>query len=291
MSIATNTLALFRDRCHLVCTSGSAAEALHERNRRLGLHNRIVEVFDDLRIGSLQDADQAMPRMRLAWAARLWRVSDNLTRQRHACELVQFQMQCQQWLLAALKDKRPLVVWVGNNAHDQLMLAMVAHLAAPHKAMAVVDVTRQVGQQHMGQYSPGMCRAQDLLELAPTELTPPDRQALADEWRHWKHHGHGWRACDADSQICEHPLDHFDALLLAHLDRDEPKPLQAVLGSVMGQAPGLVPDVFLLWRVNQLHRRGDVQLHHATSVTGLTRIEVSLPGCRRPSGSWDRDGS
>ena len=258
----------FSEHCYLVCSSGSAADALHERNRQLDLCNSIVEVFDDLRIGSLKDADLAVPLVRLAWASRLWKTPNGLASKSHACELVQFQIQCQQRLLTALQDKHPLVVWVGNTAHDRLMLSMVAHLAAPNKPMAMVDVTGQVLPQYMGQYSPAMCRGQDLVELIPTELTPADRRALADEWHHWKRCGHGWRACDADGRICEHSLDHFDALLLTHMERDEPKPLQAVLGSVMGQAPGLVPDVFLIWRVNQLHRRGDVQLHNTTSSMG-----------------------
>ncbi|WP_169828975.1 DUF1835 domain-containing protein [Chromobacterium amazonense] len=238
-----------------LCWGDSAAGNLKQRNRLLGLSQPVTAMMEDFRIGELADADAAKPRQRIAWLKRLWAAQWWYEAEEYETPLLLHQAECHGQLLEALQAPAPLVIWMGNNAHDRLMLAMAASVAAPATPLLVADITGQVAFQHEGLYAVGMCPPEALLDIKPVALDAAARAALAAQWAHWKTREAGWRETASDGGIVQYPLDHLDPLLLARLSRT-PQSASRVVGEVMGTHPGMVPDNFLFWRLDALRQAG-----------------------------------
>lgn len=238
-----------------LCWSESAAGNLNQRNRLLGLPQPVTAMLEDFRIGELADADTVKPCQRMAWFKRLsaaewWREAEEYETL-HQAEEYEYQRQ----LLEILQAPAPLVIWIGNNAHDSLMLAMAASVATPATPLLVADITGQVAAQHEGLYAVGMCPPEALLDIKPVALDAAERAALAAQWAYWKTREAGWRETTSDGGIVQYPLDHLDPLLLSRLSLT-PESASRVVGEVMGTHRGLVTDSFLFWRLDALRQAG-----------------------------------
>ncbi len=205
-------------------------------------------------------------------AAQWWRDDTS-----YETEMLRLYVENQRHLLAALAEPEPIVVWVGNNAHDKLMLAMVARVASPATPLSVVDITGQVAFQYMGQFAVGMCPPDALLPLSPAAFSGTGRARLASQWDNWKTHGEGWRETAVDGGVVEYPSDHLDTRLLARLAESGPQPVLRLVGDVMGRYPGMVPDTFLFWRLDTLRSNGQVVFIPGTR-DGRKSINVELAG-------------
>lgn len=236
----------------------SAAGALKQRNTRLGLSHPILVVPDDLRTGPLEDAGQPVAPRRTAWHKTIWRAQWWFDSVRDEAALLAHRAERLQRLLSALAAPDPVVVWMGNGAHDKLMLAMAASRAAPRTALLVADITEQVAWPHPGPCAVGACPPDALLHLVPRPLPAHERMALAAQWADWKRHGQGgWRTIDANGQMTDYPPDHLDADLLARVAAPG-WPATHVVGEILRQHPGAVPADFLYWRLDVLRQAGRV---------------------------------
>lgn len=243
---------------HYIAWSAGAAGALKQRDRLLGESHRIIVVQDDLRLGALEDADQVVAPLRDAAWKTIWRAQ--WWCDEHACEtaLPDQLAASRRELLSALTRAEPFVVWVGNHAHDALMLAMIASVASPQTELSVVDIATCVPASHRGPYTVGMCTPDALLPLQPTPLNDDRRAALAAQWRHWKQHARGWREADASGHLVDRPLDWLDDRLLARIAALGRQSASRAVAEVMNDVPGIASVEFLFWRLDVLRQTGRV---------------------------------
>ncbi|WP_175948636.1 DUF1835 domain-containing protein [Burkholderia pyrrocinia] len=243
---------------HFIACCDSAAGSLKQRNRLLGQSNPIVAILDDFRMGPLADADQLVALQRTAWWKTIWRAQWWFDSDEYETDLLEHQAECQSCLLSVLASPEPVVVWMGNNAHDKLVLAMIASLTPPQTALSVVDITGQVSWQYEGQYAVAICPPEALLQLVPRPLTDGEHIALREQWTYWKGHGQGWRETGANGQVVEYPLDYLDGLLVAKLAELGPQSAGLLVGKIIGEYPSMVPSNFLFWRLDILRQAGQV---------------------------------
>lgn len=236
----------------------SAVGNLKQLNKLTGQSHPIIAVLDDFRMGPLSDADQLSPTLRTDWWKAVWSAQWWYNKEEYEAELVAYFAESQHHLLSALATPEPITIWIGNNAHDRLMLAMIASLTPEQTPLSIVDVTGHVPYHHEGQYAVAMCPPESLIPLTPRPLSDTERTELGQLWADWKSKGLGWREIDADGRIVDYPLDHLDAVLLAKTAELSPHSSSRVVGEIMGQHPGMVPDSFLFWRLELLRQAGRV---------------------------------
>jgi len=242
-----------------ICWGDSAAGALKQRNSFLGLHEPVIGIVDDFSVGELGDADNLIPSRRLAWHECLetaqWWYDES-----YGAALFEYWKESQEFLLSAVSTSFPIVVWIGNNAHDKLMLAMLASITSRETSIRVIDVNVQLGFHNSGYSNVSLCAPEILIDLKPVEISNNMRDALSLEWDYWKSHAAGWRILDASGSIVEMPLNHADVMLLTHLSRTYPKPASSIIKEVIEKNPllGCASYSFklLFWRLNILRQTG-----------------------------------
>jgi hypothetical protein len=231
----------------------SAAAVMAQRNRLLGREEQIVTSPDDLGVGPLRQADLPVETERSAFFAQLLAVDSRMDAEARSAVLERFAHE-RSALFAALELPQPVVVWVGNNVEERLLLAMVASLIAPQTALSVVEICDASGQGVL--QSVVTSTPESLLSRVARPVAGSERAALVRQWEQWKAQGQGWRRLEADGRIAEYPFDHLDDVLSAHLARSGPMQPARLAGEVMGDYPAFLGDSLLLWRLDGLLRTG-----------------------------------
>ncbi|ELB2794053.1 DUF1835 domain-containing protein [Aeromonas dhakensis] len=241
-----------------VCWGDSARGCLKERNRQLNISNPVVAVLDNFRIGPLIDADLAMPKRRHELFIEICEAQWWYNSTEYKSALLQYQLESHLRLLDVLTKAAPVIAWVGNNACDKLMMAMIAHLITPSTPLAMVDISGQVEFNHNGEFALGYCTPESLLQLSPIEISPMVRKELAEKWIYWRGHAQGWREIGDNGDILEYPIDYLDHLLLAKIEHMKPRLAIDIMDDIAREAAGIIPVDLLYWRLNILRKNGDV---------------------------------
>lgn len=240
---------------HLL-TGPSAAQAL----RTLLPGDEVLEVVEDFAHGPLADADAIDPQARVAWWNRIWwsmRWLPDIDE-----DFLKDYWHCRKQLFRVFAQRQPLCLWLGNGAHDRLLLAMVCAHAHASQPLSLVEASGKVAIQHNGRVAMGMCGQPEIQQLIGSSrpVEPAERQRLAAEWEHWQQAPAGWRELH-NGQLVQQPADCFDAALLEALRRDGPQAAARLVGGVMGQhVTAFVPDTYLFWRLAMLAEAGLVVL-------------------------------
>lgn len=236
-----------------VCWGDSASGCLKQRNYQLGVSNPVIRILDDFRIGSLVDAELPMPKLRRELFKQICGAQWWYSRIEYEASLLQNYSKYHRQLLQILAEPDPVVVWLGNNARDKLMMAMIAHLAAPSTPLAIIDITGQVDCHHNGEFDLAFCQPESLLHLSPVEISTTARAELAETWRYWRIQARGWREIGSNGDIVDYPLDYFDNILLSNIECSKPRVVTEIVSSIINSTPGLIPVSFLLWRLQILN--------------------------------------
>ena len=240
---------------HLL-TGPSAAQAL----RTLLPGDEVLEVVEDFAHGPLADADAIDPQARVAWWNRIWWSMRWLPDIDEA--FLKDYWHCRKQLFRVFAQRQPLCLWLGDGAHDRLLLAMVCAHAHASQPVMLVEASGKLAVQHNGHVAMGMCGQQDIQQLIGTArpVEQAERQRHAAEWEYWQQVGAGWREL-RDGQLNETGADCFDAALLDALRADGPQAAARLVGCVMGQhGSAFVPDSYLFWRLTMLAEAGHVAL-------------------------------
>lgn len=243
---------------HLL-TGPSAAQAL----RTLLPGDEVLEVVEDFTHGPLADADAIDPQVRVAWWNRIWWSMRWLPDIDEA--FLKDYWHCRKQLFRVFAQRQPLCLWLGDSAHEQLLLAMVCAHAHASQPLSLVEASGKVVVQYKGHVAMGMCGQQDQQDIQPLigtarPIEQAERQRHAAAWEHWQQVGAGWREL-RDGQLSETGADCFDAPLLDVLRSDGPQAATRLVGTVMGQyATSFVPDSYLFWRLAMLAEAGKVVL-------------------------------
>lgn len=240
---------------HLL-TGPSAAQAL----RTLLPGDEVLEVVEDFSHGPLADADAIDPQARVAWWNRIWWSMRWLPDIDEA--FLKDYWHCRKQLFRVFAQRAPLCLWLGDGAHDRLLLAMVCAHAHASQPVMLVEVSGKVAVHRHGHVALGMCDEDALRPLLGTAhlLSADARERHAAEWEYWQQGGQGWREMDGQA-IRECAADCFDAALLAQLRAGGEQAAARVVGVVMGQhQSACVPDSYLFWRLAMLAEAGLVVL-------------------------------
>lgn len=240
---------------HLL-TGPSAAQAL----RTLLPGDEVLEVVEDFAHGPLADADAIDPQARVAWWNRIWWSMRWLPDIDEA--FLKDYWHCRKQLFRVFAQRQPLCLWLGDGAHDRLLLAMVCAHAHASQPLSLVEAGGKVAIQHNGRVAMGMCGQQEIRQLIGTArpVGQAERQRLAAEWEHWQQAPAGWREWH-HGQLLQQSADCFDAALLDALRCDGPQAAARLVGGVMGQhVTAFVPDTYLFWRLAMLAEAGLVVL-------------------------------
>jgi hypothetical protein len=236
---------------HLL-TGPSAAQAL----RTLLPADEVLEVVEDFTHGPLADADTIDPQARVAWWNRIW------WSQRWLPDIDEVFLKnywhCRKQLFRVFALRQPLRLWLGDGAHDRLLLAMVCAHAHASQPLSVVDVSGRVA----GPVALGLCGEDVLRPLLSSAqlLSVAERKRHAAEWAHWQEVGRGWREL-VGPELCECAADCFDDALLAELRDGSAQAAAQVVGVVMERhQSALVSDSYLFWRLAMLAETGLVAL-------------------------------
>jgi len=234
----------------------SAARAL----RSLLPGDEVLEVVEDFAHGPLADADAIDPQARVAWWNRIWWSMRWLPDIDEA--FLKDYWHCRKQLFRVFAQRQPLCLWLGNGAHERLLLAMLCAHAHASQPLSVVDVSGKVAGHHHGPVALGMCDEDVLRPLlgAARPLSVAERERHAAEWAHWQVLGRGWREL-VGPELRECAADCFDDALLAELRDGGEQAAAWVVGVVMGRhQSALVSDSYLFWRLAMLAEAGEVVL-------------------------------
>ncbi|GLT18099.1 hypothetical protein GCM10007938_18770 [Vibrio zhanjiangensis] len=240
-----------------ICWGDSAAGALKQRNKLTSEHHEVYPFFDDLRFGPMEGIE-AGTEQRLSWWKTVWQ-AQWWYEQGDDEAIAESGLTYQSSILEIVKEQIPIVVWVGNTAQDKLMLAMLTYYAEPTMPLFVVDITHKVKGEHLGQYAVAMCEPKELVPLMPKELSGIERTELARLWADWRLLDRGYRGLDDDDKLVQHAETYWDQHLFAKVEQLGKKSVAQVIGEVMGEHKGLIPDSFLCWRLDILRREGKVR--------------------------------
>ncbi|NQD91492.1 DUF1835 domain-containing protein [Pseudomonas sp. CrR25] len=180
------------------------------------------------------------------------------------------------WLAALSRQTRPITVWHGDSACEQLLLARVA-AALEHVDLPLWEVPCGRGDSRVSQRRAVSMHAPEALrELnRPRLLEPVRRRQLAGQWRvalldnalvrRWRDgtfHGEGYGAIDASLlQCCP----------------AEGKPLARVMAEVMAHCDGFfATDYFLFWRARELATAGRIELTGEAGAHGYGGLQARL---------------
>lgn len=232
-----------------ICCGEAAYGCLKERNRLLGAASHIIMLLDDFRVGNLIDADSANPKLRFELLEEIWSSQWWYNEMEYKDSLFWHWYNHHNNLLKALSDTRPKIVWIGNNACNKLMLAMVASLTNRSAPLMMVDITGRVTEHHNDEFDISFCAPESLLELNPQVIPLSDKAVLTELWKHWKNNGKGWRQIDENGNITEHPIDFIDKIILEKLNYKEEKTSMELIGDIISQSPNYIPPHILYWRL------------------------------------------
>ncbi|WP_070884968.1 DUF1835 domain-containing protein [Pseudomonas argentinensis] len=253
---------------HLVCGDNAVAGVSHvigQQAAEAGL--RVLR--DDLAVGPLGDVDTVPCAARVAFWGAVWPASVT-----PVPDFAEDLPADAQWLAGLALQERPVTVWHGDSASEQLLLARVAH-ALEGSGVALIEVACGTGNSWVqSRKAVAMHAPQALLELANPQPVEADRlAALAAQWRGAVADGgliHRWQA----GQFAGEDYQAIDAALLRHA-RAEPQPLARVMAEVMARCDGFfATDYFLFWRARELAAGGQLVLAGEPGEHGYSGLQV-----------------
>ncbi|WPC05095.1 DUF3658 domain-containing protein [Pseudomonas benzenivorans] len=223
---------------------------------------------DDLAVGPLADIEQPPCAARVAYWQALWP---------QAMLVPDFHGGLNddaRWLAALAQQERPVTVWHGDSACEQLLLARVA-AALEGTGLGLWEVSCGTGDSGVAsRRSVTMVEPADLPALyRPQPIEPQRRRQLAAQWRATLAESapiRRWR--DGAFQGEDH--DAIDASLVQWCSVQW-QPLLRVLAEVMARCDGFFPtDMFLFWRVRELAASGLLELAGGTHVSDTGELRV-----------------
>lgn len=231
---------------------------------------------DDLAFGPLQDVDEPEPVQRAAfWREVAGREVLDFGRDlaRESAKLAKLQA-----------SDRPVCIWHGQSASDQLMLRRIAaYLAGGGRAVSEVALAAEYlndapfgDKTSIGLFQPGELRRAVLATRAVAEA---QLSAWAAEWQRLKAEPADirfWLADEADPATRRFhgaPFDAIDLVILRHLTQ-EWEPAATTLRRSMSLIDGgvFVSDRIVWWRLRELARHGALQARG--EVFKLSELEI-----------------
>ncbi|TBU92783.1 DUF1835 domain-containing protein [Phytopseudomonas dryadis] len=256
---------------HLVCGDNAVAAVTHVIGRQAAEAGLRV-LRDDLAVGPLGDVDMPPCSARVAFWSAVW--PEGVTPvPDFATELPADA----RWIAGLARQERPVTLWHGDSASEQLLLARVAH-ALEGSPLALWEVPCGSGDSRVEtRKAVAMHRPEELAALArPREVDAARRRFLAAQWR----------AGLADNALIRrwqanafHGEDYqvIDAALLHHASAEE-QPLARLMAEVMARNDGFfASDYFLFWRARELVAAGHLQLTRESGEHGYAGLQVRRP--------------
>ncbi len=237
---------------HLTCgdlAADSVRQLLGEGN---GETVRVLR--DDLAVGPLADIESLSCAERVAFWEGLWPAA--LTPRPDFSSIAVDA----EFLAGLAGQSRPVTVWHGDSASEQLMLARVA-AALEDSALPFREVVCGTGDSRVGTRMAVSMHAPDALATLyrPRTVEPERIAELASQWRAAVQENAAirrWvdgRFVGEDSQRIDHELTVACG--------DDWLPLARAMAEVLGHCDGFFPtDLFLYWRARELTQRGVIQL-------------------------------
>jgi len=236
---------------HITCGNDSA-KILRDYNKL----DEIISLMDDLSFGTLIDADEmGTSRCQLwktIWKAQWWITPD--------AEFKLSSQICEQKKKLRLlsREVRPVVIWMGENPNDRLMLMMVAACLPLKTPIYVSNVALSPFIKSQQYSSVSMCSRRILQSLTPKKLTLCERSSLTKQWQDWKVLGTGWRDIDRYGELVEYPIHFLDTELLNELSTTSFKCTKHIVKKLAKRF--YVSEYFIFWRLSLLYENGVVFL-------------------------------
>ena len=238
---------------HLTCgdlAADSVRQLLGEDN---GETVRVLR--DDLAVGPLADIESPPCAERVAFWEGVWPAA-LASRPDFAAGLANDA----EWLAGLASQPRPVTVWHGDSASEQLMLARVA-AALEGSALSFREVRCGSGDSCVGSRMAVSMHAPDALAaLYRPRIVEPARLAeLASQWRAVVQENAAIRRW-ANGRFAGERYEAIDRELATACHTDW-MPLARAMAQVMGHCDGFFPtDLFLYWRARELAERGAIEL-------------------------------
>lgn len=164
------------------------------------------------------------------------------------------------WLAGLAGQSRPVTVWHGDSASEQLLLARVA-AALEGSTLPFREVACGAGDSRVGMRKAVSMHAPDALAALyrPRAIEPGRIAELASQWRAAMQENAAIRRWTNGRFVGE---DHqrIDRELIAACSHDE-MPLARAMAEVMRHCDGFfATDLFLYWRARELAQRGAIEL-------------------------------
>ncbi|TBU81462.1 hypothetical protein DNK06_06685 [Pseudomonas daroniae] len=251
---------------HLVCGDNAVAGVTHVIGQQAADEGLRV-MRDDLAVGPLGDVDAPPCAERVAFWSAVW--PEGVTPvPDFAAELPADA----QWIAGLTQQGRPVTVWHGDSASEQLLLARVAH-ALESSDVLLLEVSCGTGNSWVqSRKAVAMHAPQALFALAkPRPVDSERRAALAAQWCAAAVDGgliHRWQA----GNFAAEDYQAVDAALVRHA-RAEPQPLARVMAEVMARNDGFfASDYFLFWRARELAAAGQLVLSGESGEHGYSSM-------------------
>ncbi|MBA1276213.1 MULTISPECIES: DUF1835 domain-containing protein [Pseudomonadaceae] len=238
---------------HLTCGDLAADSVRQHLGQGNGETVRVLR--DDLAVGPLADIDSLPCAERVAFWEGVWPVA--LTpRPDFAVGLADDA----EFLAGLASQSRPVTVWHGDSASEQLMLARVAAVLEG-SALPFQEVVCGTGDSRVGTRMAVSMHAPDALAALhqPRTVEPGRIAELASQWRAVVQESAAIRRWTA-GRFAGEDYKAIDGELVAACHTDW-MPLARAMAQVMGHCDGFFPtDLFLYWRARELMQRGVIQL-------------------------------
>ncbi|HSX90530.1 MAG TPA: DUF3658 domain-containing protein [Pseudomonas sp.] len=255
---------------HLVCGDNAVAAVTHV----IGAHEAeagLRVLRDDLAVGPLADVDTPPCAARAAFWQAVWPEPV-----RPVPDFATDLPADARWLAALPEQSRPVTVWHGDSASEQLLLARVANALAASalpfwEVCCGSGVSRVETRRAVAMHAP-----EALAALAkPREVDAERRQLLAAQWRAALADNALVRRWQANAFFGE-DYQAVDAALLGHARNDE-QPLARLMAEVMVRNDGFfATDYFLFWRARELAAMGRIALTGEAGAHGYGGLQARL---------------
>jgi hypothetical protein len=255
---------------HLVCGDNAVAGVTHV----IGAHEAeagLRVLRDDLAVGPLADVDMPPCAARAAFWRALWPEAV-----RPVPDFATDLPADARWIAALAEQSRPVTVWHGDSASEQLLLARVAHALAD-SALPLWEVCCGTGDSRVAsRRAVAMHAPETLAALAkPREVDATRRRQLVGQWRTALLDQALVRRWHAGTFHGE-DFGRIDASLLQFCPA-EGKPLARVMADVMAHCDGFfATDYLLFWRARELAAAGHIVLSGEAGAHGYGGLQARL---------------
>lgn len=235
---------------HLTC-GDLAADSVRPL---LGDGDEFRVLRDDLAVGPLADIESPPCAKRVAFWEGVWPIG-LAPRPDFAGVAADAQ-----WLAGLASQSRPVTVWHGDSASEQLLLARVA-AALEGSALPLREVACGTGDSRVDTRKAVSMHAPDALAALyqPRAVEPQRMAELASQWRAAVQESAAVRRW-IDGRFVGEGYARIDTELAASCG-DNWMPLARAMAEVMRHCDGFfATDLFLYWRARELAERGAIEL-------------------------------